>query len=203
MKTPPRPRPASVRGFTLIELLVVVTIIAMLAAGAYGAYSIMLEKGKAVDARGAMTTVQNGITSFERDYDRLPNPTSATKGTDCETDTGSEENLIGVLKGLESSVDQNPRRTDYLGEIKEAKIVKDQKLAGLYRETEETIGLYDPWGSVYKMKLDLDGDGKLENPDTSAASGGSATLHKTVIIYSPGKDKDPMTWKDNVSSWQQ
>jgi prepilin-type N-terminal cleavage/methylation domain-containing protein len=191
------------RGFTLIELLVVVTIIALLAAGAYGAYSVMIEKGKQTGAKTAIQTVINAVSQFEMDYDRKPLPTSATKGTDCVTDTSGAENLITVLKGVDP--EQNPKETDYLGEIKDAKLLGTQseskRVDGIYRETEDQIALYDPWGSVYKITLDLDGDKKVENPDQSDAEG-NLVLHKPVIMFSWGKDLEESTWKDNVASWK-
>lgn len=197
--------PALRRAFTLIELLVVVSIIAMLAAGAYGAYSIMIERGKKTGAMAAITAVLNGISQFETDYDRFPQPTSATKGTDCETDTTAAEGLITVLKGVDK--EQNPKEVDYLGEIKDAKLTGTQsdsrRVDGIYRETEDTIALYDPWGTEYKVTLDLDGNKKVNNPDQSDPSSAAPELHKSAIVYSAGKDRDPATWKDNVSSWQQ
>lgn len=198
-------RPAQRRGFTLIELLVVVTIIALLAAGAYGAYSIMIERGKKAAASSACVAVINAISNFETDYDRLPLPTSAQKGTDVATDTSAEEGLITVLKGADKT--QNPKSTDYLGEIKDAKALSTQaetkRVDGIYRESDEMISLWDPWGSVYEVSLDLDGDRKVANPDQSDPSNAAPELHKTVIIYSPGKDLAVDEWKDNVTSWNQ
>jgi prepilin-type N-terminal cleavage/methylation domain-containing protein len=195
------------RGFTLIELLVVVTIIAILAAGAYAGYSVMIEKAKVTDARSTGLAVTNAIEQYQMDYDYLPQPISATAGTDCNTDTSAEEGLIAILKGVD--VTQNSRKKDYLGDIKEAKTLgsgtseSQKRVNGIYRETEETIALYDPWGSFYKVILDLDGNKKIENPNTDPDSGGSPELHKEYVIYSLGKDESEETWKDNVTSWQQ
>ena len=165
----------------------------------------MIERGKKTGASAAITTVLNAISQFETDYDRFPQPTSATKGTDCESDTSAAEGLVAVLKGVDK--DQNPKETDYLGEVKDAKKVGTatdaRHVDGIYRETDEMIALLDPWGSEYKVTLDLDGNKKVNNPDQSDPSSASPELHKTAIVYSAGKDRDPATWKDNVSSWQQ
>src|SRR5690349_13456658 len=91
-------RPAGGRGFTLIELLVVIAIIALLMAGAFGAYGFIIEKAKKTAAQTACMTVYNAIDQYHTEYDYLPTPTSATKGTDCQSDTTSEENLITILK---------------------------------------------------------------------------------------------------------
>jgi hypothetical protein len=42
----------------------------------------MIERAKKTSAMTASTTVINAINQFETDYDRLPQPISATKGTD-------------------------------------------------------------------------------------------------------------------------
>jgi prepilin-type N-terminal cleavage/methylation domain-containing protein len=205
MKRPSVSRSAALRGFTLIELLVVITIIALLAAGAYGAFGVMMEKAKKTEAQSTCGTIINGINQFQGDYDTLPRPTSATPNTDCQSDTGGTELLVAILKGMDP--EQNSRGHDYLGDIKDAKTMNDKggtqkHVAGIVRDGE-SIELYDPWGSYYKVNIDLDYDGKLENPNTEAASSGTTEIHKTSIAYSIGKDMDEMKWEDNVSSWAQ
>lgn len=196
-------RPASSpRGFTLIELLVVISIIALLVTGAFGAYGFVMERAKKAAAQATAMTIINAIDQYQSEYDILPQPASATKGTDCTSDTSAAEGLILILKGMD--VTQNSRSTDYLGDIKDAKKQSTGQTTkwtdGLVREAE-TVELYDPWGNFYKVRLDLDMDKEVENPDTDAAASGSTEIHKQAIVWSPGKDMDEMTWKDNVSSW--
>lgn len=153
-----------------------------------------MEKGKKVDARGVSSAVLNAITSFERDNDRLPLLPAAPKDKDFDTDTSPAAGMIALLKGMDDA--GNPRQTDYLGEIKEAKVIKDKRLSGFYRVTETSIGLYDPWGQPYRIRLDGDADGGVDDP-----SAPGTRILKTAIIWSAGKDGDFSTWEDNVASW--
>jgi prepilin-type N-terminal cleavage/methylation domain-containing protein len=54
----------SKRGFTLIELLVVISIIAMLAGGAYTAYSVMMPKFKANSAATKAKTIGTWLSAY-------------------------------------------------------------------------------------------------------------------------------------------
>jgi prepilin-type N-terminal cleavage/methylation domain-containing protein len=202
MNSQPFCRTARPRGFTLIELLVVISIIALLVTGAFGAYGFIMEKAKRSEAQSTCMAVSTGIDNFFTEYDMLPQPISATKGTDCDTDTSAEEGLVMILKGLDET--QNPRKQDFLGDIKDAKMAGtregERKVGGLIREGE-TIQLVDPWGYHFKVTLDLDMDKKVVNPDEDAVASGITDLHKTALVWSIGKDGDPKIWKDNVASW--
>lgn len=59
---------ASRRGFTLIELLVVVTIIAMLAGGAYLGFSALLPKFKSKQAATQAKTIHGWLVSYATDH---------------------------------------------------------------------------------------------------------------------------------------
>ena len=199
MKLPPLSRPHSRRGFTLIELLVVIAIIALLVAGAYGAYGFVIEKAKRSDAQAACMAVYNAIDQYHTEYDYLPEPTSATKGTDCESDTTAEEGLVAILKGMNK--EQNSKKMDYLGDIKDAKKASGKLVSGLVRDAE-SIAFVDPWGYHYKVKLDLDLDGEMDNPNDEDAANGRAQIHKSAVVWSIGKDGDSKVWKDNAGSWE-
>lgn len=198
MKRFPLSRPAGGRGFTLIELLVVVAIIALLVTGAFGAYGFVIERAKRADAQASCMAVYNAIDQYHTEYDYLPQPTSATRGTDCVSDTSSTEGLIMILKAMD--VTQNSKATDFLGDIKDAKNEGGTRVNGLVRDAE-TAELVDPWGNYYDVHLDLDLNGKIDNPNTEEASSGTTELHKTAIVFSAGKDRDKAVWKDNVGSW--
>ena len=186
------------RGFTLIELLVVISIIALLVTGAFGAYGFVMEKAKKADAQAAAMAVYNAVDQYHTEYDYLPQPSSATKGTDCDSDTSAEELLITILLGKDET--QNSRRTNFLGDIKDASYKNGKHLGGMVREAESNA-LVDPWGSHYKVRLDLDLDEKVENPNDKDVASGTKKVHKQCIVWSIGKDLDEKIWKDNVSTW--
>ena len=200
MKLFPSSRFAADRGgFTLIELLVVIAIIAILVTGACAAFAFAIERTKAVGAQTMARTVADAVEQFQKDYDQLPLPPSATAGTDCATDTSAAEGLLPILMGMDKA--QNSRGTNYLTDMKDATSTgKNKRVDGLVRN-EETVELVDPWGTPYKVTLDLDLDGKILNPNEKEADEGRKELHKSVIIHSAGKDRDFSTWKDNVTSW--
>lgn len=190
--------PARRRGFTLIELLVVIAIIALLVTGAFGAYGFVIEKAKKADAQSTCMAVYNAIDQYHTEYDYLPQPTSATKGTDCVSDTSAQEGLVAILKAMD--ITQNSKSIDFLGDIKDAKMEGGKRVNGMIRDAE-TAELVDPWGNLYDVHIDLDLNGKIDNPNSEEMASGTTELHKTAIVFSSGKDRDKATWKDNVGSW--
>ena len=104
---------------------------------------------------------------------------------------------MSALKGFDTV--ENPRRQDFLGDIKAASW-KDGKARGGLLEEGDAVGLVDPWGAVYRVRYDADGDGSVENPQRDSPE---KRLRKSVIAWSAGKDGDHDTWEDNVSSWSE
>jgi prepilin-type N-terminal cleavage/methylation domain-containing protein len=199
MNTSPLCSPSRTRGFTLIELLTVVAIIAMLVAGSYGAYGSIMEKMKKTEARTTCVAIATAVEQFESDYSHLPQPTSASGQSDVESDTTGPEGLVGILLGRD--VEKNPRSTDYLGDIQAAEEKNGKYYKGLLNE-EGNYELYDGWGHNYKVWLDLDYDGIIQNPDSSDTGRGRQQLKKKTLVYSIGRDGDQRTWEDNVASWK-
>jgi prepilin-type N-terminal cleavage/methylation domain-containing protein len=195
------PRSAPVRGgFTLIELLVVIAIIAVLVTGAFGAYLFVMDRVRLAEAQSTARTVTAAVENFEKDYDRLPEPTSATARTDSDSDTSAAEGLLPILLGQDKT--QNPRAINFLGDLKDATVRSNNlKVDGLVRDGE-TVELVDPWGTTYKVRLDLDSNGKVANPDSNEFDNGKEEIYRRVIVWSAGKDKDFSTWKDNPASWK-
>lgn len=155
-------------------------------------------------AAAAIHTLVAGFDQFEIDYDRMPMPTSSVKGTDCDVDTRAEEGLATILKGLDN--EQNPREKDYLGELPQAAVENEKVGGGWHPETPEALAIYDPWGFAYRVMIDLDEDGQLEDPETwskpTEERGKQAKIQQRVLVWSPGRDGDPETWGDNICSWK-
>ena len=192
------------RGFTLIELLVSISIVALLVTGAFQAFGFVMERARKADAQQTCKTIANAVEQFQSEYQRLPEPTSFNKGSDTESSTDAAEGLVKILKGLDEL--QNPRKQDFLGDIKQASYKDGKPMGGLVEEGEE-MSLVDPWGGYYKVRLDHDYSEKVENPNEEETSaGGSTELRKQIIVWTEGnlkKVKDGESiWKNAaVSSW--
>ena len=211
LSTLPRARKAA---FTLIELLVVISIIAVLAAASVGGYGKIVEGVRKKEATIISIALANGVEQFYSDYNRLPKSVSSSAGEDAETSSESSEEVIKVLIGKEGESEklQNPRNTNYLEGLKQAKPAPKGKKAvaggsskwvnGLADEDGE-YSVVDGWGNYYKMKLDSDYDGKIDNPNIKAVADGVKDVIKRVIVWSPGKDGKEETWEDNVMSFGQ
>lgn len=209
LSTAPRPKLA---GFTLIELLTVISIIAILAAASFGAYTKITEGVRRKEGSVMAMAVSNAVTQFYADYNRLPKPVSATDGADNDCTTESADGLVKVLLGKEGEVElvQNSRNTNYLEGIKPAKKNATPKpaFAGASADwtnglvsTDETVEIVDPWGNYFKVRLDGDYNSELENPSLDEVAEGRTTLPKRMLVWSSGKDGKEETWEDNVKSW--
>jgi len=55
---------------------------------------------------------------------------------------------------------------------------------------------YDQWGNLYRIRTDLDGDGRVPDPS------GSGEIEETLLVWSAGPDGDFDTWEDNIKTWE-
>ncbi len=163
------------------------------------------------EAKVMTNAISNSINEFYAYYNRLPLPQAQkTQTGDVDTDTSPSTRLTQVLMGVEPEQEeqQNPRRTDYLEGIKPAKA--NSKLGpsedrppwvnGLIFKPN-VYALVDGWGNIFRVRLDADGDGFVENPDLNGVAEGLTKLKQRVIVWSPGEDGKEETWSDNAKSW--
>lgn len=148
-------------------------------------------------ARLDITSIQNAAEEYLNHYGRLPWPPNAPPNKDGDFDTSGPAGIVAMLKGQDLS--QNPQCLDFLGEMRDAKRLSDpdRYVSGLWRASESLSAIHVPWGRPFLIRLDGDGDGKVENPGAPGMP-----LLRRVIIWSAGKDGNPATWDDNVWSWQ-
>ena len=200
MRTPKHPRSTS--GFTLVELLTVIAIIAVLMGILFPTIGAAIEGAKKTQAKNDSLQLVNAIKGYYTEYGKYP--TAAAADT-----TVSDADMIILLKELRVPAGytptMNPRKINFL-EVSDAKNLNQA-------ETKQKSGIstsgkwLDPWGTVYKVRIDADYDNQMTHPYTSNA--GATTLSTGVIAWSIGRDgqggaadKSASTSKDDVISWQ-
>lgn len=95
---------------------------------------------------------------------------------------------------LGKNLEVNPRDIAFI-DLPEAR----DKKRGLYFEERGTPVLVDQWGEPLYFVIDLNGDGKIPNPDPRLDE--PREFATDIIVFSAGPDRDPATWKDNITSW--
>lgn len=191
------PRTRKSHGFTLVELLVVIVIVASLAALSIGGALHALATAKKTTAAAAARAVESAVNSFFTEYGSMPDDGTATADTTVKTDAAEGKKLLEILLGMESTV--NTRSIKFLN-VQEGK----SKMNGLiYTSDGKNVdGLYDPWGGPYNVRLDIDGDEKIQAQ--TAADASATTLNgRRVAVWSNGADGVKATGKagDDVKTW--
>ena len=57
----------------------------------------------------------------------------------------------------------------------------------------------DAWGEEFYIRFDTDNDERIETPNTGSQT---KLIFEPHVIYSSGPDRDPTTWKDNITTWE-
>ena len=165
--TPSFPRKLS--AFTLIELLVVIAIIAILAGLAFPAVQGAMGSAKKAQARNDVNQLAAAVKAFQLEYGKLP----ATKDDAAE--------VVKALIGSNTSV--NPRNIVFF----EPKTAKGGKKGW------DGANYLDPWGSPYKVVLDLGYSNKV----TADVGDGNQAYFTTVVVMSTNSTNKTQ-WISNV-----
>jgi prepilin-type N-terminal cleavage/methylation domain-containing protein len=162
--------------FTLIELLVVISIIAVLAALAFPAVNGAIDSAKKAKAKSDVTQIVTAIKAYQTEYGRLP---IWTAGDDWY-DSSDNNNLFDILRGhtAGNNNDRNPRRIAFI-EIRPAKNNKD----GLAADGK----FYDPWGTPYFVKIDIDYNNEVEYYGNVSGSAIAGSMGKNKAQNDPAK----------------
>ena len=203
--------PKSQDGFTLIELLVVITVIAILMALLFPAFRGVQDQAKRTQAKNDVTQVVAAINAFYTEYGQYP--CGAQTGADAEDFFAADDNannvLFDILQGDPNNGNvqtYNPKAIAFMRPT----IAKD--LANPKSGIGGNGRLYDPWGSCYRVRMDNNYSGLVENPYSSNA--GFSPIQSGVIAWSIGKDLEGAktatgggdrktgTYDDDVISWQ-
>ena len=155
--------------FTLIELLVVIAIIAILAGLAFPAVQGAMGSAKKAQARNDVNQLAAAVKAFQLECGKLP----ATKDDAAE--------VVKALIGSNTSV--NPRNIVFF----EPKTAKGGKKGW------DGANYLDPWGSPYKVVLDLGYSNKI----TTDVGDGNQTYFTTVVVISTNSTNKTQ-WISNV-----
>jgi hypothetical protein len=193
---PPDPRESNITWFKPVLVFTSVALLLFVAVrGYFWSRTVAITRAHLSEAQVIARTLTNAVLEYQSHFGSLPAAASTEPGRDADTDSSAAEGLMATLLGIDDT--SNSRKINFLGDIKKA--VKSQfgKYAhGLIQE-DGTAELVDPWGDVYRIRIDIDGDGFINDPSTPGNR-----LKARVIVWSAGKDRDSSTWDDNIASWQ-
>ncbi|QIF03177.1 hypothetical protein [Roseimicrobium sp. ORNL1] len=170
-------------------VLFCVIIIAVLAALAVPTFARVTARAKAVQAMAQMQNLKLAVRAYQVEYSKLPSAT-VPEGKDEQQMVEAKGGIIDILTGKDH--DKNPRQVPFY----EPPPPKAGKSGGVTNAAGE-LEIRDPFGHLYRMYFDWNGDGQVPDPQHPGA-----TIDEPVIIYSAGPDGDYDTWKDNVKSWE-
>jgi hypothetical protein len=143
-------------------------------------------------AKALMHGMSVALEAYRTEYNQMPFITLPEE--EDKHWQRSQGPLMQTLFGKDLKI--NPRAIRFY----EPPPARDHR-SGAYNNAKGEPVLADPWGEPFYVILDLEGDGRVPNPDprTHAAQ---PFLNKSVILFSAGPDHDPNTWEDNVVSWK-
>ena len=169
-------RPAT--GFTLLELLIVISIIAILAAIAFPATSLVMNQARKAQASAQVEGLVNAIKLYETTYAVLPLGSGGGEDT-----VPTDQDFIDILTGHDR--DQNPKEISFL-EGKEAKKAAGNKPArsGFVDEGNGSQALVDPWGNYYNVIMDANDDKEIDVPQHEQA------VRAKAVAWSYGKPEN-------------
>lgn len=190
---PPPPVPPASKGLPvgcIIGLVVgvvglfVAIIVGVLAAIAVPTFYKVQAKGRAVKTKAAIRDLEFAIKQYQVHYNKLPGLGETDEEMIVETRGAVLDIIMGKL---------GPNAIQFYEPPPAYASGKGRLITNDAGEFE----LHDPFGKMYHMHFDWNGDGNIPDPENPGA-----TIAEPVIIYSAGPDLDYSTWKDNVISWE-
>ena len=195
--------------FTLIELIVVIAVIAILMALLFPAFQSVQNQAKRTQAKNDVTQIVTAVNAYYTEYGKYP-VADSDQGTE-KTFTTSNRQLLDILQSLPgndpSSTDPttnkyNLRKIVFL----QPPAVKDDSVGKRRSGVSPTDGnFYDPWASVYQVRIDSDYSSKVANPYPPTGNAGPDPLQTAVVAWSLGNNQaqdSDVKAGDDVISWQ-
>jgi hypothetical protein len=176
-------RGLAITGLILGYVLSVLSVIVI--SLAYAGVQNAVRRAQIVIAGSAIMQMEFGVQNFYDEYGSLPS--QGTSDTTLTSDKDTE--IFDALLGLKTSL--NPKSIKFVT-MKEG---KDMKSGVIYDSSgTRVIGVFDPWGGAYKVRLDLDYDEQIE-------VNGEILKGRRVAVWSDGPDQMAGT-DDDIKSWK-
>ena len=170
-----------VLGYIFTAIFVVILTLAL--AGFTAGHSA-IQKARKITSLATATALESAVNNFYTEYGSMPQNGKSDATVTTDVDSAILEELLGLNTTL------NTRGVKFLS-VKEG---KDRKNGLIYGTGGGSVlGLYDPWGGGYKIRMDLDYDEKLD-------VNGEVLDGRRVAVWSDGPDRKPGT-KDDVRTW--
>ncbi len=226
----PRPTVAH-HGFTLVELLTVIAIIIILMGLLFPTINVVRNQAKSAQAKTDATSVVSAVKAYYTEYGRYPVPSAVANATQTDytyDDNGSANNFNAVLMGILTADTNNPTHsTAATPPAGSWSISADnpRQIVFLEGTVAKSVGGYgiqqtggtangnityargefiDPWGKQYRVRIDIDYDGSVRDPEDD-----SNLLRNPVLAWSCGKDNTHVynspnnaSNKDNATSYK-
>ena len=185
------------RGFTLMELLVVMTIIAILAGLSVPVANAVMKRARLMRAKHMALGLRKAVGTYSAEYGRYPvagdNGSQATRDAEVETDQA----LMNVLLGSDEASGPgglNPRGQPFFS-ANNASSDRNPR-DGMVSTPTGGGTLYDPWGNLYRLIIDVDRNNRCKVPS------GDGVVAKDVLVWSLGPNgKDDRGEGDDVIAW--
>ena len=172
--------------FTLVELLVVIGVIAILVGLLFPAFRGVQDQARKTQAKNDEIQIVTAVSAFYAEYGHYPCSAQSGEETDdfFAGDDDANNVLFDILRGDPANGNvqtYNPKAIQFMAPA----IAKD-----LVHPSSGIGGngrLYDPWGSCYRVRIDNNYSGAVQNPYGSNA--GFDPIQLGIVVWSIGKDQ--------------
>ncbi len=163
--------------------VIAVVVIPILAMAGFTAGNAAIQKARKITCLATATALESSINIYYSEYGSMPQGGNSDVTVKTDTDTVLLKELLGA------GAVRNTRAIEFLS-VRDGKNKKNGLIFG--PGGGSVVGLCDPWGGGYHVRMDLDGDEKLD-------VNGEALGGRRVAVWSDGPDRMAGT-KDDVKT---
>ncbi len=177
-----------------VEFVLICLVFAILAGFFFPAPSCGPVDTKKPHAETTVQNLKNAISAYRTEYREFP---LLDPSNDLTVESGHL--LMDVIFGSDAHRapgGRNPRGITFFSDKAAARMGDGRFRNGVTVDDTTAGELWDPWGNHYRVRIDTNGDGKVENPEAPGT-----LLPESILVWSAGPDGDFERWKDNVKSW--